>query len=134
MASAEEAHIADELVAGLVAAWNQHDMTAFARMFHDDAAFVNVLGRSMHGRTEIEQHHTASHAGPFKNSALTACVEDARSVGPDVIIAHVRSELKGDDRMPGQARTAMMTVVFERRASASKIIAAHNTNIGLLPM
>lgn len=134
MASGEGFHIADELTAGLVAAWNQHDMAAFANQFHDDATFVNVLGAIMHGRDEIERHHTAVHAGPFKNSTLAASVEDARSLGPDVIIAHVRSELQSDDRMPGQARAALMTLVAERGAWGWKIIAAHNTNVAPPPM
>jgi hypothetical protein len=38
-----ESDIASELAAGLASAWNQHDMDALARLFHEDAAFVNVL-------------------------------------------------------------------------------------------
>jgi uncharacterized protein (TIGR02246 family) len=133
MADANAEDIASELAAGLAAAWNQHDMHAFASLFHDDAAFVNVAGRYLRSRGEIEQVHAAAHAGPFKNSALTARAEDARSQGPDLIIAHVRSELQGDDRVPGQVRRTLMTLVIERRGGQWKIIAAHNTNIAAPP-
>jgi len=104
-------------------------MHAFASLFHDAAAFVNVAGGYLRGRGEIEQAHAAGHAGPFKDPALTAWPEDARRLGPDVIIAHVRSELQGDDRVPGQARRSLLTLVIERRGQQWKIIAAHNTNV-----
>jgi len=129
VATPQEGGIAGDITAGLAAAWNEHDMHAFASMFLDDAVFINVAGRCLRGRREIEQVHAAAHAGPFKTSALSAWVEDARSLGPDVMIAHVRSELRGDDRMRGQARTALMTLVIERRGAQWKIIAAHNTNV-----
>src|ERR1039457_1865225 len=53
------AAVASEFTASLAAAWNQHDMTAFASLFHDDAAFVNVAGTCMRGREEIERAHAA---------------------------------------------------------------------------
>ena len=90
--------VAAELTSSRGAAWNQHGMPAFAGLFHDDAAFVNVAGAYLHGRDEIERTHAAVHAGPFCNSTLTVWPEDARSVGSEVIRAHVRSELHGDDR------------------------------------
>jgi len=121
--------VAAELAAGLADAWNHHDMPAFAGLFHDDAAFVNVAGAYLHGRGEIERTHAAAHDGLFRDSNLTAWPQDARSVGPDVIIAHVRSELRGDDRAPGGVRQAIMTLVIERRGSQWKIVTAHNTNV-----
>jgi uncharacterized protein (TIGR02246 family) len=125
--------VAAELTAGLVDAWNKHDMRAFAGLFHEDAAFVNVAGAYLHGRGEIERTHAVAHAGPFRDSNLTAWPQDARSVGPDVIIAHVRSELRGDDRAPGGTRQAIMTLVIERRGSHWKIVTAHNTNVLAAP-
>jgi hypothetical protein len=46
-----------------------------------------------------------------------------------VIVAHVRSDLSGDDRAPGETRRTMMTLVIEKRATEWKIVAAHNTAI-----
>lgn len=129
MAGTDAQGIASEVAAGLAAAWNAHDMHAFAFLFHDDAAFVNVAGGYLRGRDDIEQAHAAVHAGPFRHSSLTAEAEDARLLCDDVIIAHVRSELLGDDRAPGQARTARMTLVLEQRGGQWKIVAAQNTNL-----
>jgi uncharacterized protein (TIGR02246 family) len=125
--------VAAELTSGLAAAWNQHDMRAFASLFHDDAAFVNVAGAYMRGHEEIERIHAGVHAGPFRNSTLTARPEDARSLGSDVVVTHVRSELHGDDRFPGQVRQTLMTLVIERRGAQWKIVAAHNTNVLAAP-
>ena len=108
-------------------------MQALGILFHEDAAFVNVAGVYMRGREEIARIHAAAHAGPFRNSTLTAWAGEVRSVGSDVIIAHVRSELQGDDRAPGQVRRTLMTLVIERRDPHWKIIAAHNTNVLALP-
>jgi len=133
MASADAWDITSAVTAGLAAAWNAHDMHAFACLFHHDAAFVNVAGGYLRGRDEIEHAHAAAHAGPFRQSALTAQAEDARRLSDDVIVARVRSELRGDDRVPGQARTARMTLVMEQRGGQWKIIAAHNTNLAAAP-
>jgi len=108
-------------------------MLLSAGLFHDDAAFVNVAGVCLHGRGEIERTHAAAHAGPFRNSSLSAWAEDTRVLGSDVIIARVRSELHGDDRSPGQVRQALMTLVIERRGAHWKIVAAHNTNVLVAP-
>jgi ketosteroid isomerase-like protein len=43
------------LAAGFAAAWNQHDMAALGRQFHDDAIFVSMAGSYMRGRAEIER-------------------------------------------------------------------------------
>jgi uncharacterized protein (TIGR02246 family) len=119
---------AGEFAASLAAAWNRHDMTAFASLFHDDAAFVNVAGTCMRGREEIERVHAAAHAGPFRSSTLSAKLQDARALGPGVVLAHVSTE-RGDDRAPGQARGTLMTLVLERRDTNWKITAIHNTNV-----
>ena len=49
--------VADELLAGMAAAWNVHDLAAFAGLSHQDAAFVNVNGSRARGRAEIERLH-----------------------------------------------------------------------------
>jgi uncharacterized protein (TIGR02246 family) len=125
--------VAADLPAGLVDAWNQHDMRAFADLLHDDAAFVNVAGAYLHGRGEIEQTHAAAHPGPFRDSSLTAWPQDARSVGPDVIIAHMRSGCTATAARPARCAAQIMTLVIERRGSQWKIVTAHNTNVLAAP-
>ncbi len=50
--SNELAHgqVAGDFATKLSEAWNGHDMQAFADLFHDDAAFVNVNGTYAHAR------------------------------------------------------------------------------------
>jgi uncharacterized protein (TIGR02246 family) len=124
-----ESDVAGELAAGFARAWNGHDMDEFARLFHEDAAFVSVRGTYLRGQEEIRRHHAAVHAGPFKQSALRAEVVDARELAPGVIVAHMRTELNGDDRVPGQMRRSLMTLVIEQRAGVWRFAAAHNTDV-----
>jgi uncharacterized protein (TIGR02246 family) len=123
------AQVTRELAAGFAAAWNQHDMAALGRQFHDDAIFVSMTGSYMRGRAEIERQHGTVHAGPYRNSTLHVEVEDARELVPGVIVAHVRAEARGDDRALGEVRKALLTLVIERRAGLWRIIAAQNTAV-----
>jgi uncharacterized protein (TIGR02246 family) len=104
-------------------------MEAFGQLFYDDADFVNVVGLQMRGRLSIQRHHSAIHADAYRNSTLRVVVEYAREIAPSVIIAHVRTQLEGDARAPGQARHSLLTLVVERRAGEWRIVAAHNTGI-----
>jgi uncharacterized protein (TIGR02246 family) len=124
-----ESDIAGELAAGFASAWNQHDMDALARLFHEDAAFVNVLGTYLRGREEIRRQHATVHAGPYQDSILRAEIVAAREPVPGVIVAHARTELDGDNRAPGQTRRSFVTFVIERRAGLWRFAAAHNTNV-----
>jgi uncharacterized protein (TIGR02246 family) len=125
----DDAEVASEIACGFAAGWNEHDMSALGRVFHDDATFVNVAGTYMRGREEIEAGHGLAHAGPYRNSALSMQVLDARQVVPDLVVAHLRTEVLGDERAPGQVQPTLLTLAIERRAGAWKIIAAHNTRI-----
>jgi uncharacterized protein (TIGR02246 family) len=121
--------IVSDFAAEWTTAWNSHDMKAFADLFHDDAAFVNVNGMYAHGRDEIQRQNETVHAGFFRNSTLVMQVEDARWPVADVIVAHASSEVRGDERAPGQVRHTILTIIIERRNDEWKISAAHNTNI-----
>jgi uncharacterized protein (TIGR02246 family) len=125
--------VAKDIMGSFLAAWNQHDMAAFGRLFHHDAAFVNVAGACMRGREEIERVHGAGHAGPFRSSVLSAELLDARSLGSGVVVAHVSTQLRGDSRAPGKVRDTLMTLVIEGRGPTWKIIAAHNSNVVAQP-
>ena len=130
--SEELAHgqIAGDFAAKLSEAWNVHDMRAFAGLFHDDATFVNVNGRYSHGRDEIWKHNETLHtAGFFRNSTMSMCVEASRSPAAGVIVVHTGSEVRGDERVPGQVRCTVMTLVIEQRNGEWKISAAQNTNV-----
>jgi hypothetical protein len=71
--------------------------------------------------------------GGIPEHAWPAGPKDPRSADSDVITAHVRGELRGDGRVPGQVRQALMTVITERRGSHWKIVAAHDTDVLAAP-
>lgn len=121
--------VAIEVADGFARAWNQHDMEALGRLFHDDADFVNVVGLEMRGRESIQRNHAVVHAGAYANSTLRVAVDDSREIAPGVIVAHLHSQLEGDERAPGQTRHTLMTLVIEQRAGQWRIVAAHNTGI-----
>ena len=80
--------VAEKLASSFVESWNHHDMASFAELFQSEASFVNVIGLLMKGRKEIEHHHAAAHAGPFRTSTLQLQVEDARETWLRIYEAH----------------------------------------------
>ncbi len=122
-----EPDVAGDLAASFARAWNQHDMDALADLFHDDAAFVNVRGAYLTSREEIRAQHAAIHSGPYRDSVLRVEVMDTRELAPGVIVAHVRTELDGDERVLGQTRHSLVTFVIEQRAGLWRYSTAHNT-------
>lgn len=126
--------ITAELAARFASAWNRHDMEELGRLFRDDASFVNVAGVRMRGRDEIQQTHANIHAGPYRDSHLLVEVEEARELAPGVIVAHLRSQLSGDERAPGEVRDSLLTLVIDRRGDEWGIAAAQNTFVRSPPV
>jgi uncharacterized protein (TIGR02246 family) len=104
-------------------------MDALAGLFHENASFVNVRGVYLTSRGQIRAQHAAIHAGPYKDSVLRVEVVDTQELASGVLVAHVRTELDGDDRSPGQTKHSVMTFVIERRAGLWRLAAAHNTEV-----
>jgi len=119
--------VAEDFAARFAGAWNHHDMEELGRLFRDDASFVNVVGTRMRGREEIRKHHATVHAGHYRDSHLLVEVEDARELAPVVIVAVLRSQLSGDERVPGEVRHSLLTLVIDRRGDEWSIVAAQNT-------
>ena len=76
-----------------IESWNRHDVKAFAQLFASDADFVNIGGKHMKGRNEIESHHATIHEGHYRDSYLTANTLSLRFLRSDVAIAHVALEV-----------------------------------------
>src|SRR4051794_22666896 len=77
-------------------AWNKHDAKAGAALFAEDADFVNVNASFWKGRTEIEDSHARLFADMFKDSTFQALETIVRFPLPDVAIAHVKWDIRGD--------------------------------------
>jgi uncharacterized protein (TIGR02246 family) len=85
--SKEDDQATRKVVAGFEEAWNAHDMKAFAKLFREDAEWVNVVGMHWHGRDEIMAAHTAFHETSFKTHRLHMDDVETRSLGSGVAIA-----------------------------------------------
>lgn len=110
--------------------WNKHDMNAWAEMLHEDADWVHWRGGYWRGKAAIKEGHEKIHRSYYKNTVLSPQrVEDLEFLKPDIAIAHVRSELSGDERAPGQTFPYRKTFVFTRKMGKWGVRALHNTRI-----
>ena len=112
--------------------WNRHDMDGLASLVAEDVDFVTVVGAQgwEKGRKEFKDGHAAVHKTMFKDSALSIKETHVKFIRPDIAIAHVLWETKGDvvpDRKPGEPREGIFTWVVEKRGGKWLIIASHNT-------
>ena len=111
--------------------WNRHDMDTWAdKILHEDSDWVSWRGRYLHGKTAIRDGHRAIHQTQYKNSRLSPQrVEDLTFLTADVAVAHVRSELSGDERAPGQTIPYRKTILFTKQHGVWRIRALHNTRL-----
>jgi len=75
------------IVAGYEKAWNAHDMPALAKLFCEDAQWVNKVGMYWRGRDEIMVAHTAFHETIFKNHSYRTDAVETRAIAPGVAVA-----------------------------------------------
>ncbi|MCA1622913.1 MAG: SgcJ/EcaC family oxidoreductase [Acidobacteria bacterium] len=116
-------------------AWNKHDMKALARLFTDDADFVNVGAKHWKGRKEIEAQHSA-RLGQFLQSTWATKTVAVEYLKPDIALAHIEWSLSGDkepDGTPRKARDGVFTWVLIKKSGKWLIRAAQNTNVSNLP-
>ena len=111
--------------------WNRHDMDTWAdKILHEDSDWVNWRGGYWHGKAAIREGHRAIHKAHYKNSRLSPQrVEDLTFITPDIALAHVRSELSGDERAPGQTFPYRKTILFTKQKGVWRIRALHNTRL-----
>ncbi|MDM0113732.1 SgcJ/EcaC family oxidoreductase [Variovorax sp. J22R133] len=122
-----------ELVRQWELAWNAGDMSAAARLFFEDADFVNVRGSHWHGRAQIEAEHVQRHLRQLKGSVFAPMEVGVQHISGDAALAHVRWHLHNDhelDGTPRQPRQGVFSWLVLREAPGRWCIrSAHNTNI-----
>lgn len=130
--SKEDDRAVREVVAGFEEAWNTHDMEALARLFREDAEWVNVVGMHWHGREEIMVAHTAFHRTTFKNHSYRTDAVEVRPVAPGVAVA-VATETFGTFTQPdGKVRPKSrdrLSYVLVKGPEGWKIAHGHNVVI-----
>jgi uncharacterized protein (TIGR02246 family) len=121
------------LAAQFERAWNTHDMTLLGDMVTDDVDFVNVIGLHWKGRQQVVEAHAAIHRDRFKNSVWANERVTVQFVRPDVALARVewntRGDLQGDagNLKPGPPRRGIFVWVVVKDAGSWRIRAVQNT-------
>jgi uncharacterized protein (TIGR02246 family) len=111
-------------------AWNRHDMTAFAALFHDDADWVHWRGGLWSGRQAIHDGHKAVHETYYATSHATVRgIEALHFLSPTVAYLRVRSDMTGDARFPGETFRYRRTMILSKRDGQWLIVKGHNTRI-----
>ena len=108
-------------------AWNDHDMQAFANLFHEDAVWVLWTGQVWTGRKAIEDGHAEVHRTVYRNSIQRERLEELRFVGPDAAVVRFCSTLRGDARAPDKLVRSRKILLVTRRDGAWKIGWGQNT-------
>ncbi len=90
----------------LTAAWARGDGAGFAAAFSTNARFVNIDGLALAGRAEIEKHHTALFAGPYKGTHAIIAATDIRFLKSDVAIVAVSAAMLPPDAPEAAAEAA----------------------------
>ncbi|MEE9884966.1 SgcJ/EcaC family oxidoreductase [Acinetobacter nosocomialis] len=102
------------------AAWNNHDMKAFAALFHQDATFVNRFGHYVKGINEIIALHQPIHDTIYSDSTLENELIDVTSLTNNICISHFWSRLTAGlahPQGPHQIDTLLLTVLVKENNS-----------------
>lgn len=110
-------------------AWNVHDMTAYANLYHDDGVWILWTGRVWAGKRAIEEGHAEVHKTIFRNSVQRERVEELTFTGPDAAILRFCSVLTGSDQAPTSVIRSRKFVVVTRRAGVWKLSWGQNTRL-----
>ena len=101
-------------------AWNNHDMQAFASLFHKDATFVNRFGHYVKGIDEIIALHQPIHETIYSDSKLENKLIDITPMSDDICISHFWSRLTAGiahPQGPHQIDTLILTVLIKNDES-----------------
>jgi uncharacterized protein (TIGR02246 family) len=121
----------------LTQSWNRHDVSAYVANFIEDVDFVNVLGRHLRSRAQLEKELNWLHAGIFRNSEIRIQETHVRFISPNVAVCPLHWEMRGHENFPGHAfaeiRAGVLTVVVRRDGEGWLICAAQNTDFVEVP-
>jgi uncharacterized protein (TIGR02246 family) len=113
------------------AAWNSHDMMAFAALFDTDATFVNRFGHYVRGVDEIVELHRPIHQTIYGDSTLENELIDAMPIGDDATVVHFWSRLRIGSAHPNGAHDidTLILAVVTRREGTWRIKALENVTL-----
>jgi len=113
-------------------AWNTHNMELLAKLFREDAEFINVVGMHWRGRDAIVRAHAVFHKVMFRDCRLKTDSIEVRPLGSDYAIAVWTSTQDSYTTPSGQVvpkGQTKLSVVQAKGADGWKIFHAHNVRI-----
>jgi uncharacterized protein (TIGR02246 family) len=119
------------ITARFEAAWNSHDMEAFAALFHPNATFVNRFATYWRGVDAIVAGHRSIHETIYSDSTLEIEAPDVDSLSDDTAILHFWTRLTAGTAHPAgphQVDTLILAVIT-RREEEWRIQAAENVTL-----
>lgn len=129
-------HSPKSIITGFAQAWNAHDAAALARLFVDDANFINVTGLWWSNKTQIRNAHAFGFQHIFGASTMTVGRTEIRMLGNDHAVIHARVTVTGQNTPDGQTagdRRTIFSFVVTRFTDDSgdywKAVSAHNTDV-----
>lgn len=130
-AAADSARAAIEgLLDTHVREWNRHDIDRWIEAVHDDADWVHWRGGYWRGKAAIKAGHEQIHRTYYRNTVLSPKrIEDMAFLAPDVVLVHVRGEMSGDERSPGNVIPYRTSFIYTRKDGVWKVRAVHNTRL-----
>jgi uncharacterized protein (TIGR02246 family) len=113
------------------AAWNAHDMAAFAELFHADATLVNRFGRFVRGVGEIVAMHEPIHQTVYSDSTLENALVDVTEVAEGATVVHFWSRLTVGAAHPAGPHSVdtLILAVLTGGAGAWRIKALENVTL-----
>lgn len=110
----------EDILLAFQIAWNNHDMKAFAALFHQDATFVNRFGHYVKGVDEIVALHQPIHETIYSDSKLENELIDITPMSDVICISHFWSRLTAGaahPQGPHQIDTLILTILIKKNNS-----------------
>jgi uncharacterized protein (TIGR02246 family) len=105
-----------DIVTRFEAAWNAHDMDAFAQIFEPEATFVSRFGHVWRGQDEIVERHRRIHDTIYRECRIANELLRLDDLAEDVSVGVVRSLITVGRFMPTGPRqfSSIFTYVAHR--------------------
>lgn len=117
----------EAVLAAYVAAWNAHDMKAFANLFSEDADYVNAYGEWWRGREALQGKNSEAHASFYARTRMRTESPVVRPIGDNMVLVQARWILHGDTRAKRDERHGFVTLVMTNEEERWLIRLAQNT-------
>jgi uncharacterized protein (TIGR02246 family) len=113
----------EQVLDGMVRAWNAGDGTGWAAHFTPDATFVDVVGRVQRGQAVIAREHQNIFDTIYRGSTLAIEQVGSQDLGGGLRLVHTATVLS----VPAGPRAGEARAVQTNLFREDRILAFHNT-------